>query len=89
MQHIRNSFPGHLPTRRRLLVSALALGVLAYQPVSANYSLPLAGCRSLALCNLHLGESSKTDYWEYGEYPSDTHGELGQLFRDHRGDGPL
>ena len=89
MQHIRNSFPRQLLTRQRLLVSALALGVLACQPVSANYSLPLDGCRSLALCNLQLDESSKTAYWEYAEYPSDTHGELGQLFRDHRGDGSL
>ena len=86
MQHNRNYIPRWLHSQRGFLVTALALGALAYQPVSANYSLPLDGCRSLALCNLYSGESPKTAYWEKIEYPSAAPEELGQLFRDRRRD---
>jgi hypothetical protein len=89
MQHFRKYFPNRLVARRRFLVSVVALGALACQAVSANYSPPLAGCRNLALCNLHSDGPSNTSHLENEGNSSGRPGEWGKLFLDRRGDDSL
>lgn len=40
--------------------------------------------RSLALDNIHTGESLRATYWEHGRYVPDALGDINQILRDYR-----
>ena len=55
--------------------------------VFSNYACAIqAPTRSLALNNIHTGESLKLDYWEQGVYINESIDEINYLLRDHRRD---
>ena len=69
-------------SRRRFL----AFSACAATAVLARPSIVLAHTkeRTLALYNMHTGESAKTVFWADGEYVKDGLDEISQLLRDYR-----
>ena len=75
--------------RRKLLGYAAGAAGLSVFGTRAAASAPagsLAGstARSIALTNLHTGESLKATYWEAGQYVPDALSALNHVLRDHR-----
>ena len=71
-------------SRRRFLRLGLgAATAVVAAPVLARPQ-PVVGERSLALYNLHTGESLRTIYWEQGDYLLDALHEVSHLMRDFR-----
>ncbi|MFM9890235.1 MAG: DUF882 domain-containing protein [Rickettsiales bacterium] len=76
-----------LSRRQFLKGSAAAAALLALSPLLARpayAALLQAPVRSLALTNLHTGESCALNYWENGAYVPQALQALNQVLRDHR-----
>ena len=72
------------PTRRRLLsAGAAAVACLAARPAISAAFAP-ARPRTIALSNLHTGESLKLDYWADGAYLARSLQQVDLVLRDHR-----
>jgi uncharacterized protein YcbK (DUF882 family) len=67
--------------RRFLAFSVCAVGVALARP---SIVLAHAKERSIALYNMHTGESAKTVYWANGAYVKEGLDEISQLLRDYR-----
>ena len=69
-------------SRRKVLgfTLPLAIGLIA-SPALAS---PQRGVRTLAVRNLHTGESVKADYWADGWYNPDALAEIDKVMRDFR-----
>src|SRR5579883_2538876 len=70
-------------TRRRFLTTAGA-ALLTTLATPAIASLPRRHARSLALDNLHTGETLRVDYWVNGRYQPDALGAVDHVLRDFR-----
>jgi uncharacterized protein YcbK (DUF882 family) len=76
----------HRASRRSILkagVLALGAGIFPRDLLGAVQA-PLLPERTLALYNLHTGETLKTAYWVQGEYVSEALSEINHILRDFR-----
>ena len=71
------------PARRRFIQTFLAAGATFASPTLLA-SLQRTPERSLALKNLHTGESLKATFWQGGDYVSDQLQAVNRVLRDHR-----
>ncbi len=76
----------HKICRRNFLkAGALALGASLFPcTLLGAIQAPQSPERTLALYNLHTGETLKTAYWIKGEYVSDALSEINHILRDFR-----
>ena len=69
---------------RRLFLGAVS-GVFAASSCDRVFAaVPPGGARSVALHNLHTGESLSVDYWIDGAYQADAMAEVDRVLRDFR-----
>lgn len=77
-------------SRRQFLKAGFATAsCLALSPLltgTARADMLLAPARTLALTNLHTGESCKLVYWEQGTYVPEALATISRVLRDHRND---
>lgn len=71
-------------TRRHFLKNSAAISGLIIFSRHANAKQ--SPVRSLALNNIHTGESLALDYWEKGSYVEESISQINYLLRDHRCD---
>ena len=72
----------HAYSRRHFLKTSTIISGLC---IFSNYAYAKQSpTRSLALNNIHTGESLKLNYWEQGDYIEESMGEINYLLRDHR-----
>jgi uncharacterized protein YcbK (DUF882 family) len=80
--------PEHNPINRRMFLKLGIAGATAatLMPSSVFAKSVEERHRTIALYNLHTGESIKTTYWEDGVYHAEALQELNHLLRDYRND---
>jgi uncharacterized protein YcbK (DUF882 family) len=85
-QSVMHKALGHKISRRSFLMTgALALGASLFpRTLLGAIQTPQSPERTLALYNLHTGETLETAYWIKGEYLPDALSEINHILRDFR-----